>query len=104
MYLGQIVEERDTEALFAAPAHPYTRGLLASVPSVDPARPGTYARVRGDVPSPARPPEGCRFHTRCPDVFARCPQEAPPLYPTDGGTSRCFLADPAGPEGTSRRS
>ena len=94
MYLGQIVEERETEALFAAPAHPYTRGLLASVPSVDPATPGARARVRGDVPSPARPPEGCRFHTRCPEVFARCSVEAPPLYGVDGGASRCFLVDP----------
>jgi peptide/nickel transport system ATP-binding protein len=96
MYLGQIVEERDTDSLFARPAHPYTQALLDAVPSIDPAAPGSRARLGGDVPSPARPPFGCRFHTRCPEVFDRCPGEAPPLYPVDGGTSRCFLADPAG--------
>jgi peptide/nickel transport system ATP-binding protein len=94
MYLGQIVEERATEALFAAPAHPYTRGLLESVPSIDPAAPRAKARVRGDVPSPARPPAACRFHTRCPQVFERCRVEPPANYPVDGGTSRCFLAAP----------
>ena len=95
MYLGQIVEERATEALFADPRHPYTRGLLEAVPSIDPASPGAQARVRGDVPSPARPPGGCRFHTRCPEVFERCPLEVPPAYPVDGGSSRCFLVEPS---------
>jgi oligopeptide/dipeptide ABC transporter ATP-binding protein len=94
MYLGQIVEERATEALFADPKHPYTRGLLEAVPSIDPASPGAQARVRGDVPSPARPPAGCRFHTRCPEVFERCPLEVPAAYPVDGGSSRCFLVEP----------
>ncbi len=92
MYLGQIVEEASAEQLFAAPAHPYTRGLLAAVPSVDPSRRGIRARVRGDVPSPRRPPAGCRFHTRCPDAFERCPREAPPWVPVGDGASRCFLA------------
>ena len=94
MYLGQIVEEGETERIFRDPRHPYTRGLLAAVPSVDPARRGVRARVRGDVPSPARPPPGCRFHPRCPEVFERCPREDPPLYPVEGGVSRCFLCDP----------
>jgi peptide/nickel transport system ATP-binding protein len=95
MYVGQIVEEGETERIFAAPAHPYTQGLLAAVPSVDPARRGVRARVGGDVPSPASPPSGCRFHTRCPEVFARCSREEPLLYPVGDGRSRCFLTAPA---------
>jgi peptide/nickel transport system ATP-binding protein len=94
MYLGQIVEERATEALFADPRHPYTQGLLAAVPSIDPDRPEVAAHVRGDVPSPAAPPPGCRFHTRCPEVFARCRHEAPAPYAVPAGASRCFLSDP----------
>ncbi len=91
MYLGQIVEEGETERLFASPRHPYTQGLLAAVPSVDPSQRRAAARVIGDVPSPANPPAGCRFHTRCPEVFARCRQEAPGFFPGDDGGSRCFL-------------
>jgi peptide/nickel transport system ATP-binding protein len=101
MYVGQIVELRDTESLFEAPAHPYTKALLASIPRV--ARAGVERTpLAGEVPSPARPPSGCRFHPRCPQVFERCPRESPPLYPlrtsAQGapaslpvGQSRCFL-------------
>jgi peptide/nickel transport system ATP-binding protein len=99
MYLGQIVEEGEAERIFEDPQHPYTRGLLAAVPSADPTKRGIVLRVRGDVPSPSNPPAGCRFHTRCPDVFARCDREAPALYPVPDGASRCFLRDPAGPDG-----
>ena len=95
MYLGQIVEERDTEELFTDARHPYTQGLLAAVPGVDPNQPGAAASVRGDVPSPADPPSGCRFHTRCAEAFERCPREAPPFYAVPTGASRCFLHDPA---------
>jgi oligopeptide/dipeptide ABC transporter ATP-binding protein len=110
MYVGQIVELNDTETLFESPAHPYTRALLSSIPRVNEARQGPVARARkpltGEVPSAARPPNGCRFHPRCPEVFERCPREAPRLYPVtrtapraDGaaeepiasGKSRCFL-------------
>jgi peptide/nickel transport system ATP-binding protein len=99
MYLGQIVEEGDTERIFDDPQHPYTRGLLEAVPSADPERRGIVARVRGDVPSPSHPPAGCRFHTRCPDVFGRCEGEAPAFYPVADGGSRCFLHDPARRDG-----
>jgi oligopeptide/dipeptide ABC transporter ATP-binding protein len=96
MYLGEIVEEASTERLFEDPRHPYTRALLSAIPSADPARRGLSARLEGDVPSSANPPEGCRFHTRCPVVFDRCAAEAPPLVAVSDGVSRCFLAEAAG--------
>jgi peptide/nickel transport system ATP-binding protein len=95
MYLGQIVEQGETEALFRAPQHPYSQALLSAVPSYDPSRRRAARGISGDVPSPSAPPPGCRFHTRCPKVFARCTRELPGLYPTPTGVSRCFLQDPA---------
>jgi peptide/nickel transport system ATP-binding protein len=97
MYLGQIVEEGATERVFESPAHPYTEGLLAAIPSVDPAVRRIRPQVRGDVPSPARPPAGCRFHTRCREAFERCEREEPGFYPVGDGRSRCFLREGAGP-------
>ncbi|MBK7976890.1 MAG: ATP-binding cassette domain-containing protein [Deltaproteobacteria bacterium] len=95
MYLGRVVEHGDTEALMAAPQHPYTQALLAAVPTIDPTGARRVVPVLGDVPSPANPPAGCHFHTRCPKVFDRCRAETPPLYPVAHGDSRCFLSDPA---------
>jgi peptide/nickel transport system ATP-binding protein len=90
MYVGQIVELRDTESLFESPAHPYTKALLGSIPRV--AGAGEKRKpLAGEVPSPARPPSGCRFHPRCPEAFERCPKETPDLYPVPLGKSRCFL-------------
>ncbi len=95
MYLGQIVEQAPTERLFAKPTHPYTQGLLAAVPSADPEKRSVQVQVLGDVPSPANPPPGCRFNTRCPKVFERCVKEPPDLLPLDESCkSRCFLAQP----------
>jgi peptide/nickel transport system ATP-binding protein len=96
MYLGQIVEYGDTERIFSDPQHPYTRGLLKAVPSVDPQNRSIAAHVLGDVPSPANPPSGCRFHTRCPEVFARCRSEAPEMYAVPDCASRCFLVQKFG--------
>lgn len=102
MYLGQIVEQGPTEALFSSPKHPYTQGLLAAVPSADPSQRRVAVRVLGDVPSPADPPRGCRFHTRCPERFEPCDQRAPELYPVgepgQGRVARCFLHEPKGTE------
>lgn len=100
MYLGQIVEEGPTEQVLGEPQHPYTRALLEAVPSIDPGarRSADRIRLQGDVPSPAQPPAGCRFHTRCPLVFDRCRREAPALVPVADGVSRCFLAE-GGPAG-----
>ena len=91
MYLGEIVERAPTAQLFESPAHPYTRGLLAAVPSIDPRARGVAARVLGDVPSPANPPPGCRFHTRCPEILDRCGREAPPVVADGQRECRCWL-------------
>jgi len=79
MYLGRIVELADTDDLFAAPAHPYTQALLASLPVPDPSRRGSLLALEGDVPSPRNPPPGCHFHTRCKHAVDRCRSEPPEL-------------------------
>ncbi|MDX2103597.1 MAG: dipeptide ABC transporter ATP-binding protein [Alphaproteobacteria bacterium] len=79
MYLGRIVETGPARRLFAAPQHPYTQALLAAAPRPNPDAQRSRAVLEGDVPSPANPPPGCHFHTRCPHAMARCRIEAPPL-------------------------
>ncbi|MDF3837694.1 ATP-binding cassette domain-containing protein [Cupriavidus basilensis] len=79
MYLGQIVELADRDALFSAPLHPYTEILLSAVPVPDPRTPARRLLLQGDPPSPANPPAGCRFHTRCPLAQAVCKEQAPEL-------------------------
>lgn len=77
MYLGKIVELAAKKEFFANPLHPYTQALLSSIPVPDPARKADRVILEGDVPSPADPPGGCRFHTRCPFVMERCRKEEP---------------------------
>jgi len=104
MYLGQIVEQAQTEALFANPIHPYTRALLDSVPKLDPGAPRKSAALRGDVPSPLTPPPGCRFHTRCPQAWDRCSAEIPRLLALGPRRARCFLAEAMTTEATTATS
>ena len=81
MYLGRVVEIGPSETLFERPAHPYTRALLASMPSLDPERRTLSAPITGDPPSPIDPPSGCRFHPRCAFAAAVCGERAPDLVP-----------------------
>jgi oligopeptide transport system ATP-binding protein len=101
MYLGRVVEVAETRDLFARPLHPYTNALLSAIPTIDDES-GRRGRIvlRGDVPSPIRPPEGCRFHPRCPKARDRCAVDDPSLEPKSGErrehTAACHY--PVGPD------
>jgi peptide/nickel transport system ATP-binding protein len=79
MYVGKMVEVASTEALFAAPKHPYTSALLSAVPVPDPRHRQQMIELRGEVANPSNPPSGCYFHPRCPFAIERCKVEAPTL-------------------------
>ncbi|NML46146.1 ATP-binding cassette domain-containing protein [Ramlibacter sp. G-1-2-2] len=85
MYLGHIVEVANRDTLFSAPRHPYTEILLSAVPVPNPRTPAKRILLQGDPPSPANPPTGCRFHTRCPLAQPVCAKEKPPLSPRGDG-------------------
>jgi peptide/nickel transport system ATP-binding protein len=92
MYLGRIVELGETERIFTAPRHPYTKALLDSVPSLDPARRLIKPAALGDVPSPANPPSGCHYHPRCAVRVEMCSVKDPPVVALPDGMCRCVLA------------
>ena len=92
MYLGKIVELADKRSLFARPLHPYTEALLSAVPQPVPGLKRQRMLLKGDLPSPASPPTGCRFHTRCPYAFDRCRVEEPQFrQPERGRWVACHL-------------
>ncbi|WP_327398867.1 ATP-binding cassette domain-containing protein [Streptomyces sp. NBC_01288] len=92
MYLGQIIEVASRDAFFAAPAHPYSRALLSSVPVLRPGDAREQQVLEGELPDPANPPEGCLFRTRCPIATDRCRTSAPELREIAPGRSvRCHL-------------
>jgi oligopeptide/dipeptide ABC transporter ATP-binding protein len=94
MYLGRIVEEGDSETICTRARHPYTQALISAIPEPDPVKQRARRRIvlSGDLPSPANPPPGCRFHTRCPQVMDVCRTVDPPYVELDDGvTIACHL-------------
>jgi len=95
MYLGKVVEVADRKSLYENPLHPYTRALLSAVPIPDPKLEAQRNRVvlRGEVPSPLKPPSGCVFHPRCPIAVDRCAAQVPQLRPVrPAHLGACHLA------------
>jgi peptide/nickel transport system ATP-binding protein len=94
MYLGNVVELAPTETLFAVPRHPYTEALLSAVPRTDPDQAKRRIILAGDVPNPANPPSGCRFHPRCRYAQEICRVERPPLREiAPGHQAACHFAE-----------
>ena len=92
MYLGRLAELGATEQLFAEPKHPYTQALLSAVPSVKLRKTKKRMLLTGDVPTPFNPPQGCRFHTRCPVAMPECREVEPAWHDTgDGHYVACHL-------------
>jgi oligopeptide transport system ATP-binding protein len=104
MYLGRIVELTDKRTLFTTPMHPYTEALLSAAPIPEPTKKRRRLIIQGDVPSPAKPPPGCHFHTRCPFALPACKEIDPPLLEIAPGHHVACIRRPVGarPEPLSR--
>jgi peptide/nickel transport system ATP-binding protein len=96
MYLGEVVELGPVDEVWDAPAHPYTRALLAAMPSSDPDNRTETPPISGDPPNPIDPPSGCRFHTRCPFAEPLCGEATPKLTAlgASGHQAACYMAIP----------
>ncbi len=96
MYLGEVAEIGPVEAIYAQPAHPYTRALLGSMPSMDPEKRTEEVVLTGDPPNPINPPSGCRFHTRCAFAEEVCSVKKPSLHvrATRGHLASCHVGTP----------
>jgi len=101
MYLGKIIELGTRQQIYESPMHPYTQALLSAAPIESPQQRGLRSRIvlEGDVPSPANPPSGCRFRTRCWKAQGICAAEEPPLVPRAGGDHpvACHFAEVMNP-------
>jgi oligopeptide/dipeptide ABC transporter ATP-binding protein len=95
MYLGKIVETGDAETIAKTPKHPYTQALFSAALPNHPDEQREEIILPGEVPSPLRPPAGCRFHPRCPHAMPRCATEEPRLLPVEGRITACHLYGPA---------
>jgi dipeptide transport system ATP-binding protein len=93
IYLGHAVETATREQLFASPQHPYTKALLSATPVADPDAKKERIVLQGELPSPFDPPSGCPFHPRCPQAFARCKAEAPPIEVKQGRDVACWAVE-----------
>ncbi len=93
MYLGEIVETATSEQLYKNTLHPYSKALLSSVPSIDPTAKRQRIILPGDVPSPSKPPSGCRFHPRCPVAMEVCSRISPKPLDLDGHVVRCHAVE-----------
>jgi len=93
MYLGKIVETGDAATVAKSPRHPYTRALFSAALPTHPEEQREEIILPGEVPSPLRPPSGCRFHPRCPEAMPRCSNDVPVLREVDGRIAACHLYD-----------
>jgi oligopeptide/dipeptide ABC transporter ATP-binding protein len=90
LYLGKVMEDGPSKHVFANPRHPYTRALLSATPTLDPTRRGVRVRMKGEPPSPANPPSGCVFRTRCPLAIDRCKDIVSPEFVGPGHKVACI--------------
>ena len=93
LYLGRIMEIAPSAELYARPQHPYTKALLSAIPSLDPGAPRNRQILKGDIPSPANPPSGCVFRTRCPNALPKCADVIPELREIRPGHFKACIRD-----------